>query len=95
MKNPGTQLLNVVERASEHLGVLTALIDRLTNFVVPQTNALAFATCPSTGVVCGGPTCGACCANCSGDYRSYIFVEMSQNLDCSNATWCVSDCTYC
>ncbi len=82
-------LLDLANRFSERLGPFTALVDGVVDRLVPKMTARA--SCPYPNCTNGIPTCGACCARCSGDYFSYRYFLYG---NCSNPSLC-TDCYYC
>lgn len=87
-------LLAIVEHLSGKLGFVTILIDKLVSLIAP--NIVVQASCPPPNAFYCATVCGECCANCSGDYKSYVYTVYSFRPYCSGGTYrCVVLCDYC
>ena len=80
-------LLEVVDRTSRRTGRVSHVIDRIGDWMLPQTTASA-GTCPS-GFVCGSSSCGEPCFWIA-RRKKYIYYDQSPT--CTSIMKCSVGC---
>ncbi len=89
----GNNLLSAIDRLSGQLGPITVLIDGIVDCIAPKVRAQA--CCPPAGYHYCSHTCGACCANCSGDYKSWDYSLWTQYSGCAGHGVTCTNCDFC
>lgn len=92
--NLGDELLRVATRLSRSLEPVTRLLDGIVEHLAPRI--VAQATCPpSFGYSLCGYQCGACCANCGGDYKNIKTIYWAYSSCATQQHQSCDTCDYC